>query len=49
LAQRGRGVEFELKLPSGETLQIQVPNRRPPGPPGPPPHHAGPPCWARQP
>ncbi len=49
LAQRGRGVEFELKLPSGEALHIQVPNRRPPGPPGPPPHHAGPPWWARQP
>ncbi len=67
LAQRGRGVEFELKLPNGETLQIQVPNRRPPRPdmprsemdregsphlkdrpPG-PPHHPGPPWWARQP
>jgi signal transduction histidine kinase len=32
LAQRGRGVEFELKLPNGETLQIQVPYRRPPRP-----------------
>jgi len=32
LAQRGRGLEFELTLPSGETLQIQVPNRRPPRP-----------------
>jgi len=62
-AQRGRGLEFELTLPSGETLQIQVPNRRPPRPesdgtesimhpgrpPGPPPHHASPPWWARPP
>ena len=32
LAQRGRGLEFELTLPSGETLQIQVPNRRSPRP-----------------
>jgi len=31
-AQRGRGLEFELKLSSGETVQIQVPNRRPPRP-----------------
>jgi signal transduction histidine kinase len=30
LAQRGRGVEFVLQLPSGETLQIQVPFPRPP-------------------
>jgi signal transduction histidine kinase len=29
LAQRGRGVEFELQMPSGETLQIQVPFPRP--------------------
>ena len=34
LAQRGRGVEFELQLPSGETLQIQVPFPRPPRPIG---------------
>lgn len=34
LAQRGRGVEFELQLPSGETLQIQVPFPRPPRPMG---------------
>jgi len=32
LAQRGRGVEFELQLPNGETLQIQVPFPRPPRP-----------------
>jgi signal transduction histidine kinase len=59
--QRGRGLEFEMKLPSGEVLQIQVPNRRPPRPedeggagprlrpPGQPPHHAGPPWWAKPP
>lgn len=45
-AQRGRGLEFEMKLPSGESLQIQVPNRRPPRQP---PHHEGPPWWARPP
>ena len=32
LAQRGRGVEFELQLPTGETLHIQVPFPRPPRP-----------------
>ena len=32
LAQRGRGVEFELQLPNGETLHIQVPFPRPPRP-----------------
>ncbi len=32
LAQRGRGVEFELQLPSGETLHLQVPFPRPPRP-----------------
>ena len=30
LAQRGRGVEFELQLPNGEALQIQVPFPRSP-------------------
>ena len=32
LAQRGRGVEFELQLPTGETLHIQVPFPRAPRP-----------------
>ena len=32
LAQRGHGVEFELQLPTGETLHIQVPFPRPPRP-----------------
>jgi signal transduction histidine kinase len=58
LAQRGRGVEFELQLPSGETLQIQVPFPRPHRPDneeaasnggdGPQPHHPAP-WWARLP
>ena len=57
LAQRGRGVEFELQLPSGETLQIQVPFPRPPRPENfgvrpngqdRPPHHPAP-WWARPP
>ena len=54
LAQRGRGVEFELQLPSGETLQIQVPFPRPPRDDknaeglDRPPHHS-PPWWARPP
>jgi two-component system OmpR family sensor kinase len=54
LSQRGRGVEFELQLPSGDMLQIQVPFRRGPrlegDPAGPPPHgHPPPPWWARPP
>lgn len=57
LAQRGRGVEFELQLPSGETLQIQVPFPRPPRPENfgarlqgqDRPPHLGPPWWARPP
>lgn len=57
LAQRGRGVEFELQLPSGEALQIQVPFPRPPRPDmereGPrsrdPLPHPPAPWWARPP
>ena len=53
LSQRGRGVEFELQLPGGEMLQIQVPFRHGPRPDGDmtgPPHgHPAPPWWARPP
>lgn len=53
LSQRGRGVEFELQLPSGDMLQIQVPFRRGPRPEGDmsgPAHgHPPPPWWARPP
>lgn len=56
LAQRGRGVEFELQMPNGEALQIQVPFPRPLRPDmerdglrsrDPLPHP--PPWWARPP
>lgn len=57
LAQRGRGVEFELQLPTGEMLHIQVPFPRPPrllaegespNAPGQPSHHPAP-WWAQPP